>query len=401
LWDIDVVLRRSLLLASMSLCLAAAYLGIVSVADALFGGQRLESAVGAALVIGGIAAPLRSWLQRRVDRLFYGDRAAPDAAVAQLGRRVGDVADRDAVLPEIAGAIAESLRVPYVALDVVDDEGSRLAAEWGRDRFGTERVVLNAQGEVVGHLDVGRREPGTALDPRDLRLLRDLTRHAALAALALRRTHELQQSRQRLVGTREEERRRLRRDLHDGLGPALAATTLQLDEAAELVRTDPNAARTLLQALRIRTQDLITEVRRLVYELRPPALDELGLVGAIRQQAANLSSATVFEVVADPETPALPAAVEVALWRIAGEAMTNVSRHAGARTCQIVVRVTPSHAELEVRDDGRGLNGARPGVGLTSVRERAAELGGTVCTEPSSEGGTVLRAVIPLAQVSG
>lgn len=395
LWDFDVVLRRSLVFAALTAALAAGYLGLVAAADAVFPRGGAWSSVAAALVVAGVVAPLRSWLQRGVDHLLYGDRSEPDAAVARLGRRLGTTADADELLPEVAGVIAASLRVPYVAVAVLDDGGLRLSAEYGRDVCGTESIRLTANGEAVGRLVVGRREPGVALDHRDLRLLDDLARQAAVAVDTVQRGEELQRSRQRLVGAREEERRRLRRDLHDGLGPALAAITLQLDEAAELVDSDPAAARQLLHRLRGGTQDLIADVRRLVYDLRPPTLDELGLVGALRVQAVSLTGRTSFEVVADPDPVNLPAAVEVALLRIAGEAMTNVARHARARHCVVRLRVD-GRAELDVADDGRGLDGSRIGVGLASARERAAELGGACSVARRPDGGTVLHAVIPL-----
>lgn len=397
LWDIDVILRRSLVFACVTACLTIAYLATAAIASAVFGGRGVAAFVGPALVVAGIANPVRTWVQQGVHRLLYGDRAVPDSALASLGRRLGSVADPEAVLPAIAVAIASSLRVPYVRVAVAGIEGPQLAAEWGRDLCGTVEVPLIAHGEAIGRLDVGRREPGQELDPRDGRLLDDLARQAALAALLLRRTQELQRSRERLVGAREEERRRLRRDLHDGLGPALAATTLQLDEAAELIPADANAATDLVRTLSARTQDLIGDVRRLVYELRPPTLDELGLVGAIRQLGGTLSAALSFDVESSPPEPRLPAAVEVALWRIAAEAMTNVSRHAVARHCRVKLRASRTRVELEVTDDGRGIDGARPGVGLTSARERAEELGGTCWAGPSGEGGTVVRVTIPLS----
>ena len=395
LWDLDVILRRSLVFAAVTAVLAGGYLGLVAAATALFPGSGSGSSLAAALIVTGVAAPMRSRLQRGVDHLLYGDRSEPDAAVARLGRRLATTADSDALLPEVAAVIAASLRVPYVALAVLSDRRLRLAAEFGRDLCGVESVRLAANGEIVGRLEVGRRERDVPLDHRDLRLLHDLARQAAVAVGTVQRGEELQRSRQRLVGAREEERRHLRRDLHDGLGPALAATTLQLDEVAELVERDPASARQLLNRLRAGTQDLIADVRRLVYDLRPPTLDELGLVGAIRTQAVSLTGRTSFEVFADPDPVNLPAAVEVALLRIAGEAMTNVARHARARHCVVRLRVD-ERAELEVADDGRGLDGSRIGVGLASAQERAAELGGTCAVERRSEGGTVLHAVIPL-----
>jgi signal transduction histidine kinase len=211
-------------------------------------------------------------------------------------------------------------------------------------------------------------------------------------------TAELVASRQRLVEAREEERRRLRRDLHDGLGPTLAAVILQLDTARSLVRTDPRASEALLGELRQQTQGALDEIRRLVYALRPPALDDLGLVRAIRERAQGFASANGgFNVTVDaPEQlPPLPAAVEVAAFRIIQEALTNVARHSGAHHC--LVRLSANgQVELEVADDGCGFSpDRRAGVGLGSMRERAAEVGGRcdVVSEPGV--GTWVRASLP------
>jgi signal transduction histidine kinase len=213
---------------------------------------------------------------------------------------------------------------------------------------------------------------------------------------------ELQAGRERLVSAREEERRRLRRDLHDGLGPALAALVMQLELADDLAGRDPDAARALIGQLKAQTQDAIGDIRRLVYELRPPSLDELGLVGAIRENATRLTAAGAnghrpeLFLDAPAELPHLPAAVEVAAYRIAQEALTNLVRHAHARHCTIRLAMNGA-LELEVSDDGAGLGRDRGvGVGLASMRERAAELGGNCTIEQGETGGTIVRARLPV-----
>jgi signal transduction histidine kinase len=249
-------------------------------------------------------------------------------------------------------------------------------------------------------------------------LLEDLARQAEVAVHAVRLTSDLQRSRERLVATREEERRRLRRDLHDGLGPTLASFALKVDAARKLVRNKPQDAEEMLSRLKNQTQDTVGDVRRLVYGLRPPALDDLGLVSAIRQQAeshgfvahegfsadagseATTGDGLVFFSIEAPGTlPPLPAAVEVAAYRIAQEALTNAARHAQARRCRVRLSIDGAGGviELEVRDDGVGMQESRrAGVGLSSMRERAEELGGRCEVEPDSEGGTRVLARLPL-----
>jgi signal transduction histidine kinase len=209
----------------------------------------------------------------------------------------------------------------------------------------------------------------------------------------------LRASRERLVTAREEERRRLRRDLHDGLGPQLASLTLTIAAARELLRQDVDAADRLLQELAIHTQAAIADIRRVVYDLRPPVLDDLGLVLALREQAAHYSQAGLQITITAPDNlPPLPAAVEVAAYRIVQEALTNVVRHAQARTCTVCLSLGAALA-VEIRDDGGGLPpSGRAGVGLTSMRERTAELGGTCQIESEPGRGMCIRARLPLHQ---
>lgn len=235
---------------------------------------------------------------------------------------------------------------------------------------------------------------GRQLSTADAALFTDLARHAAVLVRADRLTTELRQSRARLVTAREEERRRLRRDLHDGLGPSLAAIVLKLNAAETQSTEDDRSA--LLAETRDEARAAIGEVRRLVDDLRPPAIDEVGLLGAIRQRVTSLSGTVLIEVVGPESMPPLSAAVEVAAFRIASEAVTNVVRHSGASRCRVTVELDGAFA-LTVTDNGRG---AEPntghGIGWTSMRQRAAELGGSCTISSRAEGGLVVRAVLPL-----
>jgi signal transduction histidine kinase len=269
------------------------------------------------------------------------------------------------------------------------------------------RLPLSYQAEPVGELLLGPRGAGEAFGPADRRLLDDLARQAGVAVHAVRLTADLQHSRQRLVTAREEERRRLRRDLHDGLGPELASMTLQAEAARDCLPEEPTRSDALLAELIGQLQAATAEIRRLVYELRPPALDDLGLVAALRTLAARYDHGGppgLRITVAAPEPLApLPAAVEVATYRICQEALTNVVRHAAARQCSLRLARTDTDGRdaalvVEIRDDGRGLAAEqRAGVGLASMRERAAELGGRCLIEPVPAGGTRVLAMLPLA----
>jgi signal transduction histidine kinase len=213
-----------------------------------------------------------------------------------------------------------------------------------------------------------------------------------------RLTADLRRSRERLVAAREEERRRLRRDLHDGLGPTLAGLTLKVDAARNLLGDDPATAERLLAELRGQIQTAVGDIRRLVYALRPPSLDQLGLVGALEELAEQCGQeGPLVELDLPAELPPLPPAVEVAAYRIAQEALTNVVRHSGARRCALGLQLREDGLELLVEDEGRGLaSEVRPGVGLASMAERAAELGGACSVGPREGGGTRVRAWLPV-----
>jgi two-component system NarL family sensor kinase len=286
-----------------------------------------------------------------------------------------------------------------VAVELRRDGRFELASSYGRPVEDSVEVPLIYQGETVGRLVVGKRGPGEHFSAADIRLLEDLARQAGVATHAVRLTTDLQRSRERLVMAREEERRRLRRDLHDDLGPTLAAVALQVETVRSLLRDDPGAADALLAKLKDETQSAIAGIRRIVYDLRPPALDELGLVGALREEGSRFAAnggPLMVSVEGDEVLPPLPAAVEVAAYRIALEAITNAARHSGASTC--VVRIASNGGlDVEVRDDGRGLPADfRAGVGLTSMRERVAELGGTFTVEPAVPAGTRIHAHLPV-----
>jgi signal transduction histidine kinase len=256
---------------------------------------------------------------------------------------------------------------------------------------------LNYGSELVGRLVVAPRVPGDGLTAGHRRLIAGLMHPAEVTIQTARLTADLQRSREKLVAAREEERRRLRRDLHDGLGPALASLTLQIDAARNLLNRSPAKADALLQDLKAQVQATFTEVRRLAYELRPPALDELGLVGALGERARQFGQSGELSVTIDaPCLPSLPAAVEGAAYRIVFEALSNASRHAGATACSIRVTLN-GRLGIEVHDNGKGLpSDFQRGVGINSMMERAAELGGTCRVENDPEGGVRVVATLPL-----
>ncbi len=400
LYDIDLIINRTLVYGALSAGVVGLYILLVGALGALFqsSGSLLVSLIATGLV-AVLFQPLRERLQRAINRLLYGERDDPYTVLSHLSQQLKTTLVPTAVLPNIAQAVAQTLKLPYVALALKYGNRLEIAGAYGLPSGEPMRLPLVYQAETVGQLLVAPRASGESFTPAEQRLLEDIALQAGVAAHAVRLTADLQRSRERLVTAREEERRRLRRDLHDGLGPQLASLTLTLAAARELLRHDVDAAERLLQELAIHTQAAIADVRRVVYDLRPPALDDLGLILALREQAAHYPQAGLQITIDTPEQlPPLPAAVEVAAYRIVQEALTNVLRHAYAQNC--AVRLTLGDAlDMQIRDDGVGLpEGSRSGVGLMSMRERTAELGGTCQIESIPGGGTCIHARLPLHQ---
>ncbi len=401
LYDIDLIINRTLVYGALTGCVVGLYVFVVGYLGVIFhaGGNLLISLVATGLV-AVLFAPLRDWLQRAISRLMYGERDEPYRVIARLGERLGAALAPDAVLPSIVTTVREALRLPYAAIALPRDGAFGIVAASGEPPAAVLRLPLSYQGETVGELLLGSRAPGEGFSSADRRLLGDLAHHAGVAVHGVKVMTDLQRSREQLVLAREEERRRLRRDLHDELAPTLAALGLTAATVGELIPRDPARAADVNTKLEAALRAAVGDVRRLVYDLRPPALDELGLVEAIRERAEQYSNDADLRVrVEVPEPlPPLPAAVEVAAYRIMQEALANVVRHAGARTC--VIRLASSGDELRVAvvDDGIGLpESPRAGVGLRSMGERAAELGGTCIVQPSAPTGTSVSFRLPLA----
>lgn len=292
----------------------------------------------------------------------------------------------------------ESKDVIYTANAQSDSRFSARSSIVKQSVYSVICIPLLLHGEVKGVLYADKRVKDTQFSPDSLALLAAFANQAAIAIENARLFDALRRSRERIVTTREEERRRMRRDLHDGLGAALSGAMLGLDGARVQIKDNPDKAEAMLAELKADLQETLASIRRLIYGLRPPALDELGLIEALRGHSRQFQPLRVV-IEAPPDLPALSAALEVALYRIAAEAMTNIVRHAEAQQCIVRFRVGDNGRAivLEVRDDGRGISPeARAGVGMASMQERAEELGGELYVESLPEGGTCVTALIPL-----
>ena len=307
---------------------------------------------------------------------------------SRVGQRLGTG------LRGVLDAVREALRLPFAALRVADAEvaASGTAPELSRT------IPLSHNGDRIGELVVGLRSGENRLNNADQAVLELLAAPLAVAVHATTLSAELQRSREGLVFAREASAGGCVETFTTGWGRA-DRHRVQSRRSGDLVTTDPDEARRLVGELRTETAQAIGDIRRLVYGLRPPALDELGLVGAVRQAATRLSHQGVTVLVAAPDRlPALSAAVEAAAYRIATEAVTNAVRHSGGRRVEVRIHAD-GQLHVEVADDGPivedGDEAWRSGVGLSSIRERAAELGGDLVAGPGPDGGLVL-ATLPL-----
>ena len=353
----------------------------------------------ALLIIALTVLRVHAWLRVNVDRLVYDWHADPYAVLSELGQHLTLEAEQSsrAIVPTIAATIAATLQLPYVAVETGLGAAAETTAH-GEAPPGARRLTIPLVygGTPIGALHVTGRRPNESLSATDERVLRDLARQVEITLHAAQLSDALQTSRTQLVTAREEERRRIRNDLHDELAPTLSSLQLQLGAMRSLIRRDPEGAERLATELRDDLRQATVEIRRLVYDLRPPMLDELGLVGAIRNFGFQ-DAGVHFEVTAPEPMPALPAAVEVAAYRIASEACHNVVKHAGATDCHVTIEVRDHQLTLSVADNGQGMpEDLRGGVGVRSMRERAAELGGTLTVQAGETGGTCLTARLPL-----
>lgn len=400
LWDINIAISRTLIYGVLSALIVALYVAIAGVFGLLFQTQtNIYSGLAAAAIIAVIFQPLRDHLQRRVNRLLYGQRDDPTAVINRLAQHVERAERPTDILPNLVQAIAHTLKIPYAAIWLpADGQRTMPAATWGQAPPQTKTIPLTYHQQMVGHLVVAPRGPQEAFTKNEQELLAAIAALSAAAVRSLQLADELRLSRQRIVNAREDERRRLRRDLHDGLGPQLASQILGLEAVAQWMTSDPQKAQALLDSLMTQAQEATGDVRRIVYDLRPPALDDLGLVGALQQSAARYETGGLrLTVDAAGPLPELPAAVETAVFRIAQEAMTNVVRHARATTCTVRLFCAQGEIVLEVRDNGRGLSpNQSSGVGTQAMEERAVELNGQFRREALPGGGTLVRAQLPL-----
>ena len=389
LFDVELTLNRTVVFGVLTGFVVLVYVGVVYVAQAVAPGSSWGVVIVALAALAAAAG--RDRVQAVVDRTLFGHRHNPYAVVAHVGRRVADASQPVDALQRLVDGLRDALRLPYVAFT-----GADISLTSGDPVHGSRMVTVTALGESVGELHVGLRTPREKWSAEQESAIDEVADRAGTLAYAAGLVAHVALSRERIVVAREEERRRLRADLHDGVAPALAGTALQLESLARRLDQAGEAAlaeRTL--GLRDGLRATVADLRALVHGLRPPVLDQRGLEGALRQLVVGHE---VPRCTARIEPLGAPhAAVEVAAYAIAGEAFGNALRHSVASRIQLTAEQHDGDLVVAVCDNGIGMPARpRPGVGMISMRERAAEVGGRLEVAATNGGGTTVRATLPL-----
>lgn len=403
LYDLDLVISRTLTYGGLTLLIVLGYISLISGLGVLLPRSLgMIPSIVATAILAVLFLPVRERLQRIVNQIVYGDRDRPYEVIRSLGSNLATANTPQAILDGVAKTIAKSMKLDYVSIHVQSVGGKELMTQHGSRRR-TLDLPLADQGQVIGTLSVARAS-SAALDDDERSLLQQIALWLGPVVHAFSLTDQLRKANARMISARAEERRRLYRDLHDGMGPTLASQTFRFDQAIELLQRDPQAAERSLLRLKAETQALVQEIRRMVYGLRSSALDELGLMGSLRHAIARLNGPANKPDIAltgDPELlHDLPAAHEQAIEKIALEAITNAVRHSGADTCHVDLSVTGQPRQslvLTVEDNGRGMPPEDPhGIGINSMIRRADALGGVLQIESIEPRGTRLIARLPL-----
>jgi signal transduction histidine kinase len=410
LWNIDMVLRRTFVYGTLSLFIVSVYVVVVWYLGYVFQhkGNLLFSLI-ATTIVAVLFGPIKERTQKTANRFFFGERENPYRALESLSEKLAYPLNSKETLHMVAKTIKEAMRLPYVSVQA----GDIFKVEEGMEQSECYYYPIFYKGEQVGVAALSPRYPGERFYRSDQKLLDLLISQAATVIHSIIRDQEvyrlnerLQESREQLVMAREEERRRLRRNLHDDLAPRLAALALNAGNAEDLIKVNPTKAIDMLADVRLVIRNTVSDIRQLVRDLRPGALDELGLIGAIQERINDLNPVgenrlVKFEFFKPKHLPVLPAAVEVAAFRIITEAVVNVIKHARAGKCIIIIEINEElqFLDLQVIDDGIGLNTSQSskGIGLYSMKERALELGGEYVIE-CMETGTKVSARLPLAK---
>jgi signal transduction histidine kinase len=412
LFDVDLVVRRSLVYGVLWLLIAAGYAGVAALLG-ISAGQRFS--VTAAVILTIVATlvfqPLRSRLERLADRVAYGHRLDGYELIARLGRALEDTASD--VGAEVAETVRRGLDLRWARVSIWLRTG---AADWqiepvgaagiGLDEPGRAELVvaLAHGGEPVGVLECGDRLDGS-INERERELLDTLGRQAALAlrnfrltAELRRQSHELEESRSRILRAADDERRRLGRDIHDGVQQELVALMARLRSARNLVPNQPARADEALAEVQEDARRALEQIREIAAGLHPAILGDRGLLEAVEARVSRAPLAVEIDAAPSLRGARFPEAIEGAAYFAVSEGIANVLKHSRASSARVLLAASDRSLLVAVEDDGSGFDASRArGSGLSGLRDRLAAVGGTLDLTTSPGRGTRLSASFPLA----
>ncbi|WP_205473316.1 ATP-binding protein [Nocardioides sp. SYSU D00038] len=391
-WNLDLAVSRATVGALLTTAVLGAYVVLVWAGGRVLPVGRDSAGLLSVALLALVVMPVRTWLQRRVERLVFGSTTDAGELLDRLGTDMSTGSDDLTILEGLADGLRRSLRLDAV---VVESRGPGLRVASGQPHDRMVSVPLHSRGREVGVLRLGAPS-GERLDGRTVQLVWQIAGLVAVALDLALVNSELEGARTRLVDVRQEERRLLRRELHDGLGPSLAGISLALAAIDKTSTLEPDDA-VLLGQLQEELSHRAEDVRQMARVLLPPALEH-GRLGEALDALAQRFTQSRFAVTVSAERPdELDSRRQVALYHVAAEAVLNAYRHSGARHCSVVLDRLGGAVRLSVTDDGAGVpSGAVTGIGLASMRERAAELGGTFEMASAGSDGTGARVTVVL-----
>jgi len=398
LWELNSFISQALVWGVMTAITISIFVLVVGgVGNLILSPSNPLLSAAATALVAILFQPARQRVQRFIDRYLFGLRDDPVTVISQITERNQSGQTPDRILIEIVTTVGQSLKLPYVCVELLDGNIIEQIVVFGEPVSEITRLDLFHQQQPIGYLVVGARKPGEVFNAADLRLLEMISWQVAALGHILHLNSDLQRSRERLVQVAERERQRLQRDLHDGLGTELTAQMLKIGTARAQVYRQPERADALLEDVEQRLVESVGEVRRLIHNLRPPVLEQLGLLKAL-ELVVNEHQQRAFDIqlLAPVDLPRLPPAVETAAYRIVQEAVTNVAKHARASWCRVELQLDDA-LKVAIEDDGVGMSSdSLKGVGMNSMRERAEELGGHLLIAPRIPRGVRFEAVLPL-----
>jgi signal transduction histidine kinase len=420
LYDIDIVISRTLVYGSLGVFITAVYVAIVVGIGTLIGSggrPNLGLSIAATAIVAVAFQPVRERLQRVANRLVYGERATPYEVLSRFSERVAESYASDEVLPRMARVLAEGTGAVQASVWLCIEDMVHEAAAWPNPTTGTARarlldgalpdlpgadraVPVQHQGVLLGALTVAKGR-GESLTPIEEKLLADLASQAGLVLKnvgltdeLLQRLNDLRASRQRLVAAQDDERRRLERNLHDGAQQNLVALKVKIGLAKLFVDRDIDKVRTLLSELGADADEALDTLRSLARGIYPPLLADRGLKAALESQARK---ATLSVEVLAEGLGRYPPEIESAVYFCCLEALQNVQKYAEAKLVTVTLSGADGELAFEVSDDGKGFDAAlvQRGAGLTNMYDRVDALGGTLDVSSSTERGTRIIGSLP------